>query len=262
MYGARLPEGPYAQGYLSQEEAERLGIWMLIDVLRNCRRLFVHSGLAQEIARLEASAVGLGTPVLRVPFGFPEPGLSRPKKPGRRPLLVSFGLVDPVKRSHVLVQALAKIRRRHPRATLLFAGPVAPSEARRLRDLATEFRVGDAVACTGELSRERYHDLLGRADMAIQLRAVAQGEASASVAEAMANGLPTVVSRRGWMSELPDDVVLATDPECGPAELASVVSDLLDDEERFAGLAIRGQEYARAHSFDVAAEGLLSHLLQ
>lgn len=263
MYGARLPDGPHEQGYLSTEDACRLGVWMQQEVLGHARRVFVHSRLAQEVMRLEADVGGRSTPVVQVPFGFPEPSAParRTWTPGPRPVLATFGIVDAVKRTRDLIEALRVVRKYHRGASLTFIGPVAPREAAELRGVARALGLGDAVAFTGRVSLERYLDWMGRAHVAIQLRAASQGEASATVAEAMAHGVPTVVSGIGWMGELPDRAVLKVGPSADALQIGMAIADLLGDPERWRILGEAAAEHAREHTFDKAAAALLELLL-
>ena len=65
-------------------------------------------------------------------------------------------------------------------------------------------RAPDArIELLGEVSADQYAELLGAADLAVQLQPGLGGEARAVVADCLASGLPTIVTELGWASELP-----------------------------------------------------------
>ena len=63
----------------------------------------------------------------------------------------------------------------------------------------------------------------------MQLRLHSNGESSASVAETLAAGIPTVVTNIGTFAEYPDDVVVKVPAGIDDRDLAVVLADLLAD---------------------------------
>ena len=68
------------------------------------------------------------------------------------------------------------------------------------------------IEILGHVSATRYEELLREADVAVQLRTLSNGEASAAVADCLAAGLPTIASDLGWASELPGSAVAHLPP--------------------------------------------------
>jgi glycosyltransferase involved in cell wall biosynthesis len=264
MYGERLPAELEGAEALATADARRLGVWMLGDVIRHADRVLVHSRFARDVVRLEAEAAGESVEVLTLPFGFPSPppGPARLRFPSFAPAIVSFGLVDAVKGVDALVAAMPAVLERHPRATLTLVGPVNPTERARVTDLAERAGVEERVTLTGAVDHSTYAAWLRRADVAVQLREVAQGEASLTVAETMAHGVPTVVTRIGWMADLPDDAVEKVGLGADAGELAGAVNGLLGDPRRWRALGEAGAAHARDNNFGWAAEALYRVLIE
>lgn len=258
MYAGRLPPALDRED-VGYEEAERAGLWMLGDVARHAEQVLVHSDYARTLVLLEAQAQGVVPDVRAIPFGYAPDRRSGPPALSRAPsapLVVSFGLVDPIKRPDLLVQALPHIRGRHPGTRLVLAGPVTPEFAGELRSLARAAGVGAAVTITGALDDDRYRRWMDSADVAVQLRAMSQGEASLTVAEALAAGVPTVVTRAGWMAEIPERVVRGVPLDADAAQVATVVGDLLGDPEAWSQLSREGRRWAARHSFEQVADAV------
>jgi glycosyltransferase involved in cell wall biosynthesis len=176
-----------------------------------------------------------------------------------RPLVVSFGIVDPSKLPHLLLEAAAATERDFD---LAFVGPVSEPLAEELALAATRLGLGGRLQVTGHVERSAYLGYLGRATLAVQLRKGFFGEASAAVGDCLAAGLPTVVSDIGWMGDLPADAVVKVDSsaEGGVEELAKALRSLLDDAPRRAALSARAAEYAAQQTFRRAAAALVSAL--
>jgi hypothetical protein len=93
-----------------------------------------------------------------------------------------------------------------PDARLVIAGSIDGDDPRRWRRYATERAPHANIDLPGEVSTERYAELLRTADLAAELRLVSNGDASAAVADCLASGIPTIVTDLGWGRELPCDV--------------------------------------------------------
>lgn len=278
MYGPRLPHELRGVPHVSGADAQRFGIWMLRDVIENAERIWVHSEYARAIVLSEAAGHGLNCTVDVLPFGFPVPGqvgpaqlpapststrhdgppLALPSIPDEPcPLIASFGLVGPSKNSELLINALPAIRRAAPGARMVFAGPIGKDLRVHLRALAEVAGVGDVVDFTGTLSPEEYEAWMGSADCAVQLRKTTNGESSGTVADALANGIPVVVTRLGWFAELPASAVEWVDADCSAHDLAIAVTRVLSDTNRRDEMARGGRAYAAANGFDRTARVLL-----
>jgi glycosyltransferase involved in cell wall biosynthesis len=121
--------------------------------------------------------------------------------PERAHLVLFVGNLEPRKQVHLLLQAMACVREHVPGARLLIVGSGesagADDQTTRLRLLAAELGISDAVRFVGRLPDERLLDAYAAADVfALPSSSEAQGIV---VLEAMACGLPVVASRVGGL---------------------------------------------------------------
>ena len=132
----------------------------------------------------------------------------------------------------MLISAFGLLLGRVPGARLVIAGPTQPSESERWHALANQVGAAGRVEIPGHVDEERYSELLRAADLAVQLRLVSNGEASAAVADCLAAGLPTIVSDLGWASELPEAAVEKVPTDVQSHLLHERMLRLLIDEPR------------------------------
>ncbi len=276
MYGDRLPEELRDAPHVTGDDAQRFGIWMLRDVLQYATRVWAHSEFARGVVRDEADAFGLTCEVRLLPFGYPEvgrvgpvpiavaPGALEPSRcegvlprpgPGE-PLIVALGILGPSKANDALVDATPGIVAALPNAQVVFAGPVEDAWGQALLRRAIALGIADHIGFTGALSPGAYGDWMRRADVAVQLRRTTNGESSGTVADALANGVPTVVSRLGWFAEIPPAAVEGVPANAGPAEIAGAVVRVLTDSTRRAEMIRSGYEHAARNGFARAAAAL------
>lgn len=262
-----LPPGVGRSGALTQAERDRYGVLCLREVLRHTDRLLVSSEPARLLASLDAGPeLSERVGVLPFPLSwFSEDELAlvesaRASKKTGPFRIASFGIVDPSKRPDTLVSALAELRAAGVDAELALVGEISSELASEINEKARRLGVDGQTTVTGEVEREQYLRYLGEADIAVQLRLRFFGEASAAVSECLSAGVATVVSRIGWMSELPADTVASVPHECTPAELCETIAALLADPERRAELGRAGRRYTEEHTFAETARVLLSEL--
>lgn len=121
------------------------------------------------------------------------------------PDIICVGHLSEVKRQHVAIRAMETIRRHHPDARLLLAGSdsqthYAPGHRVVLERLAAELDLRDNVVFLGHLARQEVWRFLRTAHVAVHIPA---GEGfRIAVTEAMAAGIPVVVSSAGALPEL------------------------------------------------------------
>ena len=144
--------------------------------------------------------------------------------------------------------AIRSLRELPPDVVLGVAGSVDPEA---IASLAARAGVSDRVLSLGHV--DDLVELFAIADLVI---APSREEAfNLPVLEAMACGLPVVVSVAAGVSELltdGGDAVLVRDPE-DDRELAAAIAQILDDEGRAAGLSEAGIERARTLTWDQSA---------
>jgi glycosyltransferase involved in cell wall biosynthesis len=262
LYGPRLPNGALAGSPPNWERQAALGIYMTSEIQQYAEQLFVHSRHAGEVLELDRGVLDRDAPVSVIPFALP------PARAGKRaaraiadsPLLVTVGVVSEVKGLATLLAAAGALGEARPGTRLVIAGPGEPNELQRWRELAHELAPTVAVDIPGHLPAERYRALLESADLAVQLRTLSNGEASAAVGDCLAAGVPTVVSEIGWARELPPGVVAYAPTDDAPAALAGLLEDLIGDPVARQSLTDEALAYAREHSFEHVARCYLDVL--
>lgn len=246
-------------------DLERLGLLLVQEIAEPSRRVLVSSEAARALA--VAAAPELADRFAVLPFAMARRGseLAVVKKArggiSARPLVASFGIVDDHKLPRLLVEAVAAVRT-EPVPDLTFVGPVSDALAAELSALATTLGIAGRLRITGHVEQSVYLEHLGRASIAVQLRAGFAGESSAAVADCLAVGVPTIVSDLGWLHELPDDTVAKVDSSADDAAagLAATIESLLQEPERRAAMAARATEYAAERSYERAAAELVALL--
>ncbi len=171
---------------------------------------------------------------------LPLSGFSAPKGP---PVLLTAGLLIRRKAVDKVIAALALVRSAGSSATLLVAGQ-GPEEA-RLRRLAGELGLGDAVSFLGWLDKEALRDAMARATIYVTMsRSESFGLA---VADAMAFGLPVVSAANGGARSL---VVEGETGWLVPIDdehaLAHRLGTLLASPDHAAAVGARAARWARA----------------
>jgi glycosyltransferase involved in cell wall biosynthesis len=242
---------------------------LLADIVPHADQLLVSSAAARRLAETDVGPEFVGRlGVLPFAMALDEDELEavaaarRGRPESDRPLVGSFGIVDPTKLPHLLVSAVAALRG-NTDIQIAFVGPVSDALADRLRTQASELGLGERIHITGRVERSVYLEYLGRATVGVQLRAGFGGEASAAVGDCLAAGLPTIVSNLGWMADLPVGTAVKLDyvsASSASEELAGELADLLDHPDRRARLSERAAAYAADHTFTRAAAALMAAL--
>ncbi len=173
------------------------------EVLHLATGLIVHSRYVHDRAR----GAGFAGPIWVVAHpAFPVPELTAADVPGD-PLFATFGIVNASKRVPQLLEAFARLRRRHVASGLLLVGGTSPGFDldRRLQRLGLD---GAGLVREGYVDERRLWELMIAADVHVNLRSPTMGETSGTAIRALSLGRPLIVSDVGWFSELPDDVAL------------------------------------------------------
>jgi glycosyltransferase involved in cell wall biosynthesis len=252
-----LPSDLGQRGWLEYPEYEKYGVLLVREMIARSTRFLVHSEYAAGLARLDARASDAGK-VSVVSFGYPLPSTN--VELSDAPLVATFGLVAPVKQTDRIVEAVALVAERHPATRFTIVGPVSEEHSRQLRADADRLGVAGRLVVTGELPSEEFNAWIARTSVAVQLRAASNGETSASLADCLAAGVPTIATAVGSTGELPEDVYVPVGPDVTAATLAEEIGALLSDPVRRKALSESGRRYAEAHSFAVAAESIVDEL--
>lgn len=203
------------------------------------RGVLVHSRWAAE----RIAEGGCAVPVAVVPMPMPTPKL-RPERaralraelgiPEHAVVLGSYGFQTPIKRTGVVVRALAEAPLRD--AWLLVVGEESP--ACDLRSLARELGVADRVRCVGYVPPEDFGPSIEACDLCVNLRYPTAGETSASLLRVFALGRPALVSDYAQFAELPDEAVIkvplpvAADGGDEVTALVSTIRSLVEQPHR------------------------------
>lgn len=184
------------------------------DGLDPTRVVTVYNGIA-----LEPTRPPIGQAALRRRLGLPEAA----------PLITAVGHIRRVKGFDTFVRAAAVVRRELPQATFLVVGdphPQEPDHLPELQQLARSLGLTDALHFPGATDDVR--PLLRISDV-FCLPSRSEGFSNALV-EAMACGLPCVVTRVGGNAEAVEDgvtgfVVRRDDPELMAAQILRLLRD-------------------------------------
>lgn len=221
------------------------------EVLDLATGLIVHSRHVHDRAR----AAGFERPVWIVPHpAFPVPDLAEADI-GGEPLFGSFGNVNASKRIPQLLEAFARVRRRHGESALLLVGAASPGFDldSRLQRLGLD---GAGLVREGYVDERRLWELMTAADVHVSLRSPTMGETSGTAIRALALGKPLVVSDVGWFSELPDDVALKVPVDEHEVDTLAAALELLasrPDVRSAMGAAAR-ELAGREHDLERVAE--------
>lgn len=164
--------------------------------------------------------------------------------PARRWRILTVGHVNANKRVDVVIKAIAARAHLRDRTTYDVVGPIEPSRARELADLALV--TGVRLNLVGSVGERALRDSYLRADVVVALRNPALEAASASVVEAMWLGKPIVVSDSGSYAELPSDCVHKVDPDNEIDGTAHALEVLLGQREVANALGQHAAAHARS----------------
>ena len=174
-----------------------------------------------------------------------------------------FGIIDPVKRLHVALQAFAALALEFPESLLVVVGSCPDSAyERRLRALAAALGVADRVLFLGRVGHREFERLLLVCDVVVNLRYPFREQMSATLARAVAAGKPVVVTEIPGWEHLPPSFCLRVAPDDAEVERLTDHLRLLAAEpaaRRRMGSAARAF-YDREATLETMAEGY-RHLL-
>lgn len=173
--------------------------------------------------------------------------------PEREPLVLSWGRVQYEKGFQVLVQAIARLRRRVPAVRCVIAG-----RGSYLAELQTQVDiegVNDLVTLAGFVPDDELRSMLHRAGCVV---IPSLYEPFGIVAlEAMASGAPTVVARTGGLAEIVEGTGAGLLFEPGnPDQLAAMIEETLTDADSATALQSNAAALvADRYTWDAIAKG-------
>ncbi len=218
------------------------------ELIRRQRGLLMHSRWAADLVLEDDPDVAVRVVPMAMPLGEPADAAAgkafrqRHSLPLDRPLLGSFGFQTPIKRTEVVIEALA--RPELARAHLVIAGEVAG--ALDLEAKIAAAGVGDRVHVTGFLDYDEFLAAIGACDVCVNLRYPTAGETSASLLRVLAVGRAVAVSDYAQFSEFPDEFAVKVPlGEHEARSLAAQLGELLERPDRLAEMAAAARRYVR-----------------
>ncbi len=233
---------------------DRAGVTMVQSTIVGARSIIVSSPLA---AQRVADVLGDHPPMLVLPLAHRQIAPTRSGDDGRHiedsPEIVVVGWLAPEKLPDVTIEALSLVREGSGVVpTLRFIGPVVDGMETAIAEACLRFDVADRVVVDGALDGDRYHAALGRAAVAVQLRAVERGEQSAAITDLLAAGVPVITN---MASHAPGSSGLRL-VDAEPGSVAAEIDALIGDPIEWRTAAADARERASAWSFDDVADAL------
>ena len=187
------------------------------------------------------------------PAWQPRPTLA-PKGP-----ILFMGTLEPRKNLGVLLDAYARLRQASPDAPPLWlAGGTTEASATWLRAIEEPPLKGH-VTHLGYIDANARYDLYAQASMLV-LPSHLEGFGMPSL-EAMATGVPVIISNRGALPEVAGDAAQIVEPD-DAAGFAAAMRRYLDDTDAMRQAVERGLVRARHYSWDRSAAALLERYRQ
>jgi glycosyltransferase involved in cell wall biosynthesis len=259
QYGPRVP----SRTCWSMGDDEDVYEWLTSHAVFFTRHLLdkatsaiVHSEAARRLVELDQPPGAWAPPITVLAHSVPKPPW-RTRAPASRPLVVSMGILHPVKAPEKLIQAAASLD--FP-VDVALVGSVSDEYREQLHGVAAAAGLTGTLHLPGPVEPSDYWGWLQRAWAAVQLRQTWNGESSGAVNDAVAAGLPVAtdmpsgadMARAGAVTLLPSS---ATDADVGEW-LRYVLTTP-------AGNAFTNQDaYAEAHSTAALAASVLEAVVR
>lgn len=196
------------------------------------RQAILRFGISEQKMRI----VYFGTDTTRFRPGPPSADLRRRLEVLDRPTIISLRSLEPIYDVATLVRAVPHVVARVPEAAFVIAG--TGSQKEQLAGLASSLDIADHIRFCGQIPNQRLHEYLTTADVYVST-SLSDAGLAASTAEAMACGLPVVVTDSGenrlWVEDGKGGFVI---PVRAPVSLAEKILHLLESasERRRLGL--------------------------
>jgi glycosyltransferase involved in cell wall biosynthesis len=261
MYAPRIDAAAFSHRPPTPQEQTALGLFMTRELQELAESIIVHSRFAADIVRLDAAVERPpAAPVHVLPLAVAPREHQRHEPDPAAPHVASFGVLSEVKGLATLIDAFAIVAGERAGARLTLMGPAEAHEAERWRRRAADVGVGERVSIPGFGSSAAYEQLLRDADVAVQLRTITNGEASAAVCDCLGAGVPTIITGMGWADELPRDAVERVPLDVSAARLAAEIGAILDDSDHRHRLERGASDYAAATTYADVAQRYLEVL--
>jgi glycosyltransferase involved in cell wall biosynthesis len=218
------------------------------------RRIMRHASAMQFTSEKEKSEaleiastrhpVVVPNPVDAPTDGSPEAIFKRFPVLRERRVILFLSRIDQTKGLDILIESLTTVRETFPDVALLIAGSGDAKLERRLRDLSNTLGLDDEILWTGFVTGEDKAAAFSVAEIAV-LPSRSESFGIAAV-EALAEGIPVVVSNGVAIANHLNASGAALLCEQDPMSLAKSICTLLSDEELRRQLSDNGQKLVRA----------------
>jgi glycosyltransferase involved in cell wall biosynthesis len=176
------------------------------------------------------------------------------------PLLLFLGRIHRKKRPDIAIHALAEAKRLAPEAVLVMAGPDEEGLVPTLRSVATELGVSRDVYFPGTLRGDETLAALADSSLLIMPSEPSSENFGMSVVEAMAAGLPVLVSEGVPAGRYAEAAGAGLSVPCSVAGFEEGIRALMMTPERMLAMGQRGRAMAfRAFDSSAIAESMLKH---
>lgn len=160
--------------------------------------------------------------------------------PDASPTIVTVGRLVPIKNHETILRAFRLVQERIPDSELVLVGDGEQRD--QLEALAETLGIVDSVRFTGNISRDHVYELLAEADL-FALASESEGFCVAAI-EAMAHGVPVVVSDIPTLNEVVGEAGVFADPN-DPSHFATTMKILLSDPDEWTRLSHLGSDRVR-----------------
>jgi len=182
------------------------------------------------IKREEIQIIYFGTDVEKFQSRPAKEELRRELGASKSPLLISLRSLEPIYDVETLIRAIPLVLKSVPPAVFVIGGE--GSEKEKLVRLAKELGIAPKVSFVGQLTNEQLPEYLNAADLYVST-SLSDGGLAASTAEAMACGLPVIVTdsaeNKLWVRDGEGGFVI---PVKEPRILAKKIIDLLQNPSK------------------------------
>ncbi len=229
------------------------------------RQILAHAALVHytsELERHEANALSIRTRSAVIPNPVAMSSLGRCASSDRqrsklagRQVILFLSRIDRKKGLDLLLRAFAVIRERFHDAVLVIAGEGNPEFVRSLQADAVAMGIQDDIVWIGFVSGDVKQTALADADVFV-LPSYSENFGIA-VAEAMAAGVPVVVSNQVGIHQEVADASAGLVVPCDAAQLADAIMTLLADGARRAAMGESAAVLAKRYAPEVVAAQLV-----
>ena len=148
-------------------------------------------------------------------------------------IIGSFGIMDPTKLNHAILQAwLDSSLSKNLSTKLFFIGENFGSEYfQNIQVEVQKRKLDDRIVFTGRCDTETFRLYLEAVDMAVQLRANSRGETSGTILDCMNYGIPTITNAHGSIAELDPESVAMLSDNFTVSNLSKKMEELYSDKK-------------------------------